>query len=144
MIKFVVTSPGFVGEFHLVYGDDRRLLQLDMLPAELRPEQIEYIKNRVPVIYDEPTFIQSFGKANLEFIPSDFEITFEMFWAKYRKKINKGRCLVLWRNLKQVDQVKAYFGITVYDNFLSSLPYARAKVDPERYLRDRAWENEWK
>ena len=49
----------------------------------------------------------------------------------------------LWNKLGKTEQVKAYYGITTYDKYLSRETW-RGKVDPENYLRNQMWENEWK
>lgn len=80
-------------------------------------------------------------------VQADYEMTFDMFWNQYGKvfpgkKVNKNRCVPLWEKLSKTEQVKAYHGIDAYRkgaekngrNFF---------IDPERYLRDKTWQNEY-
>ncbi len=143
MVKFTVTSPSFSGEIYVVYGQNNELLLLDFLHAEIGVDQIQWIKDRMPAMYFKNNFLSHFGKANLNFISSDFDVTFQQFWDFYNKKINKGRCLPKWNKLSHSERVKAYFGVKVYFNYLKGTGF-RSKADPERYLNDKMWENEWK
>lgn len=80
--------------------------------------------------------------ATLTVVESDFEITFEMFWLKYRKKINRLRAEANWKRLSKTQQVKAYYGIDAYDKFLDRMEW-RKKQDPENYLKNKMWESEY-
>lgn len=143
MKRFIATSPGFPGEVHLVYHNDGRLVLLDMLKAELTPEQIQYLMNRTPATYNPEAFKAAFGTAKLEFIQEDYKVSFEGFWDRYDQKVNKIRAQKLWDRLSGVQQIKAYFGLTAYFRHLQANPW-KSKADPETYLRNKYWENEWK
>jgi hypothetical protein len=66
-----------------------------------------------------------------------------MFWQRYDKKINRKRCEPLWEKLSKPKQVAAWAGIDAYNKFLQANSW-RKKADPETYLRNEMWENEWK
>ncbi|MFN4249079.1 MAG: hypothetical protein ACK4EY_15230 [Flavipsychrobacter sp.] len=144
MLKLIATSPKYQGEVNILYDGNNRLVMLDMQGAVLSDNQCGYIKQRTPVIYEEATFLQNFSDANISFIEGSYEVSFEMFWKRYDHKINKKRCLPVWDALSQAEQVQAYVGAQVYQNYLSSLTWDRKKADPERFLRDKMWNNEWK
>lgn len=144
MIKFTAISPSYTGEVYIIYGDDGKLLSLDFLSAELSELQTEWLKSKVPVTYKEQEFLQHFAAGRFEFFHDGYEVSFEMFWIKYGKKINKKRCQSIWNNLSKVQRAKAYFGVTKYDAYLASLNWNRTKADPEAYLTKKMWDNEWK
>jgi hypothetical protein len=66
-----------------------------------------------------------------------------MFWQLYDKKINRKRCEPLWDKLSKNKQVAAWAGINAYNKFLQANSW-RKKADPESYLKNEMWENEWK
>lgn len=67
-----------------------------------------------------------------------------MFWKAYDVKVNKKRCIPIWDKLTKTQQVKAWAGIKKYDSYLKSLKWSRPKADPDTYLRQEYWENEYK
>jgi hypothetical protein len=141
MKRFIATSPKFAGELRIVYSESGRLLQLDFMAAELSEEQTEYFKRMVPVVYDQ-AFMRGFAKTELTFIQEGYEITFEMFWDKYGKKVNPDRCKALWKWMSTPDHIKAFFGIDRYNRMLQKHTW-RSKADPQTYLKDKFWNNEW-
>lgn len=143
MLKLIATSPKYQGEVIIVYGDDNKLLLLDMQGAALSVNQTGYLTTRMPVLYDT-NFQQHFADAPITFIESSYEVGFEEFWKLYNKKVNKARCLPIWDKLSQADQVAAYTGLRRYNAFLASLEWNRTKADPERFLKDKMWLNDWK
>ena len=139
MRKFMMTSSEFNGEVILEYDNKGRLARLDMSNTDLDIEQRHYLKAKVAcnvlnvaAKFDSRTLI----------VEADYEVDFETFWAAYKKKINKIRCVNIWRKLSKTDQVKAWAGIEKYEAFLKGLGW-REKADPDTYLRNRYWENEY-
>lgn len=145
MKKLILTSPAFAGELHVVYGPDGSLLLFDLQPAELTDEQKAFFKQYVPVVYDPATFLSYFGKSKLKVVDEDYEVSFEMFWEKYDSKINKDRCKKIWDDTKfgKARQIAAYAGIDRYNRHLAQNPW-KSKLNPENYLKNKAWENEYK
>jgi hypothetical protein len=76
-------------------------------------------------------------------VAADVEVSFKMFWDKYGKKINRLRCEALWKKLSLVEQVEAYTGIQPYDKYLQ-IENWRSKADPDTYLRNKFYQNEYK
>lgn len=142
MKKFIATSSGFEGEVHIVYNDDGVLMFVDFSFSNIEPEGIQWIKDRTPVKYTSEWFHKSFNTDRLTFVEESFHVDFEMFWKRYNHKINKKRCVDLWNKMGKTQQVKAYFGITAYVNYLNRTGY-RNKKDPENYLRNKMWETDW-
>ena len=128
---------------YIVYGADNKLLSVDFQAAELTMAQTLYMMNRIPVQYEAAAFVESLSGAKLEFVHSAFEVTFEMFWLKYGKKVNKARCLTLWNRLSKPNRAKAYFGLTMYFAHLEQNPW-KGKADPETYLTKKMYENDYR
>lgn len=141
MKKFIATSEVYPGEVHIIYGTNNLLMIVDFSAAELSPEQVEWLKTRIPTMYVKETFANYFSR-NMTIVKGDYEITFEMFWQKYGRKINPKRCKPLWNALSQTNKVKAYHGISTYFAFLESTGF-RAKADPQKYLTYKMWQTDW-
>ncbi|MEZ0610103.1 hypothetical protein ACAW74_16415 [Fibrella sp. WM1] len=66
---------------------------------------------------------------------------FEAFWQQYDKRsANKKKAFQQWTKLCQKDRHKA---TVVLPDYLAHQPDAQYRKDPERWLRDRAFENEY-
>jgi len=142
MKRIITTSAAFSGEVYIVYGENNMLLLIDFMNAVLSPEQINFLKQFTPVFYNDQ-FPEAFGKARLEFVIEGYEVTFDMFWRKYDEKLNRDRCLKRWDRMPKADRAKAYAGITPYFRHLQKNTW-KNKANPDTYLRDKYWENEWK
>ena len=140
MRRFNLTSSKFDGEVELIYGADETISVIDMSKAKMDGETKRQFKNAVAA--DVKSIGEKFTKETT-IVEKDFEVTFEMFWTKYDHKINRKRCEQLWAKMSKAEQVKAYYGIDAYNEFLRKTEW-RKKADPEKYLRSQYWENEWK
>lgn len=147
MEKLIITHKNFQGEIIAIYGEENELLAIDFTQADLSLEQRRYFTNRMPPEYGK-NFIDHFrnsaGECTLIVVPEKHEITFEMFWSRYGVKHNRIRCEKIWDRMSKSDKVKAYYGITAYFKFLERQPFNRQKLDPENYLKNKIWNNEWK
>lgn len=143
MKKFIITSDVFAGEVHVVYDADNKFGAVDFLSAEISGEQIEWVYSRIPIVYTPESFAARFNATNITITEQGFEVTFDMFWEKYGLKLNRKRCMGLWEKLSAGKKLKAYYGITAYNNHLAHFAW-QSKANPDRYLRDEYWENEWK
>lgn len=141
MIKLIATSETFTGEVHIIYGDDNILLCLDFQQAELNIQQRHYLKERTPIVYGEQ-FAGHFGNARLAFVQEGYEVSFDMFWNAYGKKINAKRCEAIWNKMSKGDRAKAYFGLFAYLRYLQEQSW-RSKADPETYLKKQMWLTDW-
>jgi len=142
MKKYIITSPRFYGEVHVLYGPDGKLVLIDFMKCDLSEEQIEYFKTHLPVIYSH-NFLEAFGNSKLTVLEEGFTVSFEEWWKRYNQKHNKARCLALWNKLSEADQVNAFFKLGNYERHLA-LNAWKNKADPDTYLRQRYWESEWK
>jgi len=142
MIRFITTSPSFAGEVHLIYGDDQVLQCLDMRHAQLSREQAHYLRMHTPTVFDAASFEAAFGTAKLHFVHEAYVIRFEDWWQRYGKKINKLRAEKVWARLSKAKQAQAYASLAAYDRHLHDNKW-KNKLDPENYLRNESWNNEW-
>jgi hypothetical protein len=142
MKKYIITSPKFTGEINVLYGLDGRLLFIDFMKCDLSEEQTDYFKSKLPAIFTA-TFMEAFGKSNLQVIEEGYTVSFEQWWERYNVKHNKARCLILWNKLSEADQVNAFFKLGNYERHLA-LNTWKNKADPDTYIRQRYWESIWK
>jgi hypothetical protein len=142
MRRFQITSEKYNGMAELLFNDKAILCRIDCTQTDMDAATITAFKKACPASIEQ---LQAGGcfAAGTVVVEADFEITFEMFWTKYNHKINRKRCELLWARLSKVNQVKAYYGIDEYDKFLKRTGW-RKKADPEKYLNENYWENEWR
>jgi hypothetical protein len=141
MRRFLATSEKFNGHAELIYDEQEMICCVDMRNSNMNWDQRFFLlKNTPQTIANLNEYVKM---TSLTIVEVDFEVTFDMFWEKYNRKINKGRCISLWSKLNKVDQVKAFFGIDKYEKFLKK-EHWRPKADPETYLRNQYWLNEYK
>jgi hypothetical protein len=142
MNRYTITSPKFQGEINVLYGVDNKLLYMDFMKCELSDEQIQYFKDKLPIYYSD-SFGGVFGRSELTVVKEGFKVTFDQFWQRYGIKRNRIRAEKVWNKLTLGDQVNAFFKIAQYERHLA-LNNWKTKADPDTYLRNRYWENDWK
>lgn len=143
MRRFIITNESkFSGSAEIWYNDRGTLCKIDATQTNMNQEVIRDLKAAIPSTLENLINGKAFG-AMTTIVEADLDISFEKFWEDYRKKINKLRCEALWNKLNKVQQVSAYYGISKYDKFLHNENW-RTKADPETYLRNQMWQNEWK
>ena len=138
---FHITSEKYDGIVELLYDDNGLLQKLNFGNSSLRFDGVMKMKNIIPSQVAQ--LAEVFKDTTVTIVEAAYEITFEMWWTKYDKKINRKRCEQLWNKLSKPDQVKAYFGIDAYNKYLKREGW-RTKADPETYLRNEYWCNEYK
>ena len=141
MRRFLITSPAFNGEADITFDADGRLIKIDVMATSMSVSQVQSFKAKVPAHVD--SLAEAFADTRATIVETSVDITFDMFWNAYDKKINAKRCKPIWAKLTVADQVKAYHGVKAYDRYLNKESW-RPKADPEKYLKDRYWENEYK
>lgn len=142
MKRYIITSPKFIGEIHLLYGADNKLLLIDFMKCDLNEGQIEFFKDKLPVTYSEK-FMEPFGNSKLTVIEEGYKVTFDIMWNRYDHKVNRIRAEKEWNKLSEADQVNAFARYPLYDRHLK-LNAWKTKAGLDRYLKDRFWESEWK
>lgn len=140
MKLYIITSPGFTGHAELLYDVTGRLVRIDISKTNMDLNQVQKFKERVSAL--QGSLIESFNGTKVTIVEGEFEVSFDMFWIAYSKKINKQRCEALWSKMSLAKRVAAWQGIAAYDNFLKLTSW-RKKCDPETYLKKESWENEW-
>ena len=143
MKRYIITSPKFTGEINVLYGLDNKLQFIDFMKCDLTDEQLDYIKTLMPIHFTNlQEFTSAFGKSKLDVIEEGYRVSFEQWWTRYNLKRNQKRCLKLWGNLSEADQVNAHFKLGLYERHLM-LNQWKTKAEPDTYLRNRYWENDW-
>lgn len=143
MRKFLITNHTFSGEAVLIFNADGLLVIIDISNTDMKDVFANWIYRNVPVHIDQ-FFEFMKGRQGVKCVEASIDITFEMFWDKYGKKINKKRCEQIWSRMSKAKQVAAFYGIDKYDRYLVQLKWDRTKADPETYLRKEMWDSEWK
>lgn len=138
MRRFLITSRNFIGTVELVYNNDI-LHTISFADADITPEQRKNFKAAVPVSFNDlGPFTQTYKLVTVE---SEYQISFDDFWNKYKKKVNKARCIPIWNKMTAPERVAAYNFIVKYNRFCER--DGRGRLDPENYLKRSTWENEY-
>ena len=69
------------------------------------------------------------------------EVTFDMFWNEYAKKVNRMRCEKLWDKMSEANQRLAFKSIKSYNRCIERTN--RFKQDPDTYLRNMSYQTNW-
>jgi hypothetical protein len=139
MRRFLITSDKFKGQAELIYGNNGLLQSINVGDTDMNAATIHRFKGAVAPHIDG--LANSFTNGTMV-VEAEFEATFDMFWKLYNKKLNKARCIPLWDKLNKSQQVAAVHGIGLYERYLKRESW-RSKADPETYLRNKYWENEY-
>jgi len=145
MKRYNITSPSFAGEINVLYGEGK-LMYIDFLKCELSDTQMSYFKDRLPVTLEpenSETLLTFFGVSKLNIAEEGYFVSFEQFWTRYNLKRNRERCEKLWAKLSEADRTNAYFKLGQYERHLSLNPW-KTKSDPDTYLRNKYWNNDYK
>lgn len=140
MRTLILTHDKMPGEIELRY-DNRPCICTLIIRGEPKPETIQWAVNHMPVTPDEGLPI--FRRNGFKVTEVQQEITFELFWDTYKQKVKRDRCVKLWERMSQAERIRAYNGIAVYFRHLSENTW-KSKADPETYLRNKYWLNEYK
>ncbi|MEQ1554088.1 MAG: hypothetical protein ABL929_07915 [Ferruginibacter sp.] len=140
MKRYLITNARYEGEVVLVYNTDGILQKIDFANTNMTVAAIAKFKDYIPA--QECDLKKAFSSETI-IVKNDFVILFETFWQKYNHKFNKDRCEKLWQKMSNADKVLAYFGLDKYHRFLRK-NVGHLKLHPDTYLRNRAWENDYK
>lgn len=142
MRLFLITSDKFIGTAELYYNQEGVLIMISASDTNMDVPTIDHFKRAAPASLELLMSGKSFGPGTTV-VEKGYRVMFETWWKAYNKKINKARCIPLYDRLNDAETVLALNGIKVYDRFLAE-EKVRQKLDPENYLKLKAWENEWK
>lgn len=142
MRKFLISSAKYTGAIEVVY-DSSNLHSVSFAQAVIEAETIAGFKRALPATL--AAFVEgAWATAETRVIEADYEVTFDAFWGDYKNKVNRKRAEGLWSRLSKTEQLAAWQGVKQYDAWLKGLEWKRNKADPDTYLRNRYWENEYK
>jgi hypothetical protein len=142
MTRYLINPQHATGQAELWYSDTGILLRIDVSKAHFAAQhRLLDFKNSVPI--QAATLVQAMQDVATTITEGEITVTFEQWWKRYNHKINKARCIPLFGKLSNAEQIKAYTGIDRYEAFLKKEQF-RNKLDPENYLRNKTWENEYK
>lgn len=85
----------------------------------------------------EDNFLNNCKANKIRFTEIEREITFEMFWKRYKYTPDKQLAIQAWNKLTKAEQLKAYDWIPTYDAQLKNSGLARKYA--VRYLKDKPW-----
>jgi|GEM_PF-1324169 len=129
----------------IIYGFSSGVLVFYHNEAEMDSAALEWMFDKLPLTPEQlrrvAAFMNDKGRhCKVELIPPD--TSFEAFWSLYNKKVNRKRCEPLWDKLSEPERIQCILSIKPYDLYLQRMN-GRAKLDPENYLKRRAFENNW-
>ena len=66
-------------------------------------------------------------------------ITFDVFWDLYDKKVGRKKCIQKWKRLKEKDKILIIHHVPEY---VKSTPNKQYRKNPETYLNGECWHDE--
>lgn len=139
MKKYILTSPMFTGSVTFGYNDDGFLV-LYQNETEMNPTQHSWLLANNPVNGQYLEQLAKRIKGQLKEVPAD--LSFDTFWDKYDKKINRKRCEPMWKKLSDAEKLQALTNIKPYERYLERSGF-RGKADPENYLKKEYYAVDW-
>lgn len=135
MSKYVCTSKTNTEIKLVCVYEDKKLIEMKAAPC-FRQTQLAFIINNE--LWDEDKIIAYKG---INITIEKIDVTFDDFWIKYGKKVDKQQAIKEWNKLKDFEQSEAYQGINPYNKFCEK--DGRSRKDPCRYLSNKCWLNEY-
>jgi hypothetical protein len=142
MKRYLITSKKYTGTAEVFYNNEGTLVIINCKDTDMDAEIIRSFKRAVPATVPELLESKSFGPDTM-IVEAGYRISFEEFWKKYNKKINKYRVIPIYDKLTDTETIECSEGIKPYDTFLERVK-ARQKLDPENWLKQKSWENDWR
>lgn len=140
MRLFKIYHKKYTGEIEVLFST--QMLRIDFSNTNINANDLAAFKRVVPATLEE--FLKgTWCGADAKIIEADYEASFVDFWAAYNKKINKIRAEKNFNSLSKLEKILALQGIKKYDAYLTKDARWRTKADPETYLRNKMWENEY-
>ena len=137
--RYLITSEKFAGEVEVYYSDSL-LQRIDFANCNMNAAQRVAFKKELPTVEaDLKGFSETF---KVRVMAADVEVHFEEFWNAYGNKINRKRCIPLWEKMTATERYLAWNSCKAYNAYV--LRRNKYRYDPENYLRDKMWENEWR
>ncbi|GGH02887.1 hypothetical protein [Pedobacter zeae] len=140
MTKYIMTSEKFTGTVTFGYDDEFGLLEAYDVQAEMSEAQRKFMLQYMPFHKNEIKGFITRIKGNMEEVLAD--TSFDAFWEAYDHKVNRKRTLPLYNKLDPDEKLLAIIRVKHYKKYCSRM--TRKTVDPERYLKDRYFETDWR
>lgn len=136
-IKYQITSTRFSGNLIVgLTGDILTLIENNSSCSKERIESILLFLGKGRTLKELAQWIS--GKVDL--IPTD--LSFDVFWNDYDKKVNRKRCEPIWKSLNDAERIECLMNVQKYHAFLQRNPQ-RSKLDPENYLKRGSYQTNW-
>ena len=142
MKRFLITNKKYTGAAEVYYNAEGTLVIINCKETNMDADTIRSFKKAVPATLQELTTGSGFSN-DTTIVQAGYRISFDEFWKKYNKKINKMRCIPLYDKLSDTETIECTEGIKAYDKFLNKVE-VRQKLDPENWIKMKAWENDWR
>lgn len=139
MKKFILTSPRFIGSIIFAFNEEGILITY-INETDLAAEGLNWMLSFLPNHVDHLAPLGKKITGKIEEVPMD--ISFEAFWEAYNQKINKKRCIDLYKKLSDTDKPLCVMAIKAYQKYCNGK--GRAIADPEKYLAHRYFETDWR
>jgi hypothetical protein len=121
--------------------DERGILTRIEFQGGLELEAIEALLNHIP--RQDLNLMQWHpDKFEVTLVPT--EIKWDTFWEAYPKKVGKLAAAAQWAKLRQGDRARAIKMIPKYVQWCGLCNPPRAVCDPERYLKGKRFDDEFK
>ena len=131
MKQYKYFSKGFNCEVTVCYLEG---MLCAVVIDKVKPIQVD----RAFFYTSESAFLKSCNEHKVKVTEVAREITFDMFWDRYKYKVDKPLAIEQWDKLSREDQVRAYDFIPAYEAQLK-LNGGLAKKYAVRYLKHKPW-----
>ncbi|MEZ0611950.1 hypothetical protein ACAW74_25785 [Fibrella sp. WM1] len=133
---YALSSDRYVGKVILKYGGRDELREFSN-QAELSDMQLDWFKQMLPMSHMQfQAFLTQYPNAfKVNVIPPD--LSFEVFWEAYNKKVKKARTQRLWEAMNDSERIACLNSLSGYHYYLDKKKIA--KCYPDTYLRDKRW-----
>lgn len=112
--------------------------RLKAFELEVLAENVEFEKDKlVKFLMYEETFLKESKERKVSILELGREVTFDMFWDRYKYKYGKEEAMKAWKKLTQDNKLAAYDWIPVYESILKQNPVS--KLHGSTYLNAKRW-----
>lgn len=142
MKKYILTSDYFIGSVTFGFNTANWLtfFSNDAEFKEDRQYKWLFDVERFPIRLEQIADLAKKIKGTLKEVPAD--LSFDTFWDKYEKKINRKRAEPMWNKLSDAERMQAIMNIKPYDCYLQRTGIGKAH--PENYLKKEYYSVDWK
>jgi hypothetical protein len=143
--KYTIITKKRDVAFEFKYNLKGDLISFEIIRGRLEPKQAKWLfggrfpafESIMKTVWMKDTEILKTFKIEVGTI----NINFSTFYTEYKYKIKKVKAELAWNKLNKADKLEAIKGIKAYDGYLQRKRVAKA--NPEAYLNQRRWEDEF-